>query len=72
MDLRLLVILAVLALVAGLVVGQFLRRHLDDAKAEGGVVGRIRKRTRRFVFDYILRRKPRTERDEKRDTKRES
>lgn len=56
MDIRLLVILAVLALVAGLVVGQFLRRTLDDNKAEGGWLARVRKRSRRFMFDYILRR----------------
>ncbi len=71
MDIRLLIILAVLALVAGLVVGQFLRRSLDDAKADGGWFAKIRKRSRRFVFDYILRRgRGESKRESKRDGKR--
>lgn len=72
MSLRLLILLAVLALVAGLVVGQLLRRQVDDAKADGGWFARLRKRVRRTIFEFALnRRKSASKEREKKDKKRD-
>ena len=57
MSLQLLLLLAVVALAAGLAFGFFVRRRLDERKASETVVERARGVARRWMVDRLLRRR---------------